>query len=98
MKYNRTMIISEIRSLKREISHRFHGDVIGIFGSYARNEEDESSDLDILVKFDENATLLDLIGMGQYLESKLSCKVDVLSQNAMKKEIEPYILEDLIAV
>jgi len=54
--------------------------------------------LDILVKFDDNATLLDLVGISQYLESKLNCKVDVLSENAVRKEIEPYILNDMIAV
>ncbi|MCH7612896.1 MAG: nucleotidyltransferase family protein [Candidatus Marinimicrobia bacterium] len=98
MKHNKRTIIAEIQSLKPDITHRFHGDIIGIFGSYARDEATDKSDLDILVKFYDNATLIDLVGMSQYLETKLNCKVDVLSENAVRQEIKPTILNDLIAL
>ncbi|MBC8345054.1 MAG: nucleotidyltransferase domain-containing protein [Candidatus Marinimicrobia bacterium] len=95
---NKYTIISGIKSMKNQLTRRFHGEVIGIFGSYARDEATQKSDLDILVRFNENATLIDLVGMSQYLESKLKCNVDILSDKAMKKEFEPYIKNDLIAI
>ncbi|MCH7731136.1 MAG: nucleotidyltransferase family protein [Candidatus Marinimicrobia bacterium] len=95
---NRESILITISELKPEILRKYKAEIKGIFGSYARGEANEDSDLDVLVHFQKNATLLDLAGLGEFLESKLGCKVDVLSQRAMRAETVPFIMEDLIPV
>jgi len=68
---------------------------IGVFGSYARNENKQDSDLDILVSFDSDLTLFDLIGMEHELTSKLGIKVDLFTERSLNKKIEPYIFDHL---
>ncbi len=55
-----------------------------------------NSDLDILVNFDVGDTLIDLVGVQQYLENKLGYKVGVVSQRALREEIRANVLNDLI--
>jgi len=69
---------------------------LGLFGSYARGEQKKTSDIDILVKFRDNATLFDFVGLGEFLEEKLKKKVDLVSEGGVRKEIEKNIRQDLI--
>ena len=59
--------VNQIRLLilerKDEIKEKFKAEIIGIFGSYARGEEKEGSDIDVLVRFGEGASLLSLWGL-----------------------------------
>ena len=54
--------VNQIRLLilerKDEIKEKFKAEIIGIFGSYARGEEKEGSDIDVLIRFEEGASLL----------------------------------------
>lgn len=85
-----------LRQLGDQIFQDYKAEVEGIFGSYARGEEQEGSDLDILVNLEENATLFDLVGLGDFLEEALGCKVDIVSKRALREEIKPYVFADLI--
>lgn len=91
-------IKSDIKDLQKEIEKEFHARVIGVFGSYARGQQKEKSDLDILVKFFEGATLFDFIGLAEYLEDKLSLKVDIVSERAVRPEIKDEIFKQVIKV
>lgn len=95
---SRDEILKILRALKEEIGRDYKAEVAGIFGSYARNEEDQDSDLDVLVDFEEGATLYDLVGLAQFLEDTLGCRVDLVSKRALRKEIEPYVIKDLVTV
>jgi predicted nucleotidyltransferase len=69
---------------------------IGIFGSYARKENTPESDLDILVKFKNGITLLQLINLENELSEKLGIKVDLVTEGAVKnKKLKKYIQKDL---
>ena len=68
---------------------------IGIFGSAARGEDDEESDVDFLVDFAPGASLHDLVGLQQALEDRLGIKVDVVSRGGLL-ERDPDILDDLV--
>jgi predicted nucleotidyltransferase len=92
----REEILKILKSLKEEVRERYKVEIEGIFGSYARGEEKEISDIDILVDFQKGANLFDLVGLANFLEEKLKCKVDVVSKRALREEIKPYVLEDLI--
>ncbi len=54
-------IINVIKDLKNEIEQKYKAEIVGIFGSFVRGEQKEGSDVDIIVRFHENATLFDFI-------------------------------------
>ncbi len=91
-------IIEILHNLKKEISEKYKADIKGIFGSYARDEQNRHSDIDILVEFHKGATLLDVVRLNNFLEEKLQTKVDVVSQRAIRKEIADDIYKDIVYV
>jgi len=70
---------------------------IGVFGSFARNENKASSDLDILLFLNRNnkVSLLDLIDVEQKLSEALGIKVDLVTERSLNPLIRPYIEKDL---
>lgn len=69
---------------------------IGIFGSFARREETPESDIDILVKFRETLSLLDLVKIHRELSQILGKKVDLVTEASVKNErLKRYIYNDL---
>jgi uncharacterized protein len=87
-----------IRERKDEIKKEFRAEIVGIFGSYARGEEKEESDIDILVRFREGATLLHLTGLGFYLEDLFGVHVDVVSERALHPMMRDDLLRELVPV
>jgi hypothetical protein len=69
-----------------------------LFGSYARNEQTQESDVDILVDFEKQANLFDLIGLQQNLSELLKLKVDLLSSKGVSKFMLPYIEKDKVLI
>jgi len=69
---------------------------IGIFGSFARNEDNSQSDIDLLVSFYKTPSLLQLIRMETELSNKLGQKVDLITEGAIKNSrIKESIYRDL---
>ena len=67
-----------------------------MFGSYARGEQNANSDIDLLVKFKETPSLLQLIKIENELSKKLGLKVDLITEGAVKnKIIKAQIKQDL---
>lgn len=91
-------VLKTLQHLKKEISKNYKAEIQGIFGSYAREDQNLDSDVDILVKFQQGATLLDLARLSRFLEDKLQLKVDIVSERALRKEIESEIYKDLVLV
>lgn len=69
-----------------------------IFGSYARNEQTETSDIDILVDFKKTPDLLTFIEMEEYLSKKLNSNVDLVPKRKLKAQIKDKILQEAIDV
>ncbi len=69
---------------------------IRIFGSYARGEQKESSDLDILVEFEEPIDLFGFVELENYLSDLLGIKVDLTVKGALKSRIRDRILKESI--
>ena len=89
-------ILESLQSLKHEVHKRYKAELKGIFGSYTRDEARKDSDIDILVEFRKGATLLDLTGLGNFLEGKIGRKIDVVSQRAVRKELRSSIYSDMV--
>ncbi len=91
-------IITILRSLEEEIRKEYKAKIMGVFGSYVRGEQKESSDVDILANFHEGATLFDLVGLADFLEEKLDVKVDIVSERAVREELKEQILKEVVMV
>jgi uncharacterized protein len=73
---DREYILKELRDLKSELRDRYEVSKIGIFGSVARNEANETSDVDIVVDMEPN--ILKRVNLKIELEQKFGRKVDVI--------------------
>jgi len=73
----------------------FHPVRIGIFGSVARGENTENSDIDILYQLKESVGLFNIVRMKDHLEEKLNVKVDLVSEKYVHPKLKPYIMNDL---
>jgi len=85
------MITTQQVAVIREITGKLNPVMVGIFGSYARNEQTEESDLDVLIDFDSRINLLDLIGLEQELSAILGVKVDLITVKSVDERLRPYI-------
>ncbi len=87
-----------LENLKDYIRKEYRAEIIGIFGSYARGEQKETSDLDILVEFEESAGigLLKFINLENYLSDLLEIKVDLVMKSALKPRIGKHILKETV--
>jgi predicted nucleotidyltransferase len=92
------MISIDQQELIKELTSPYKPTYLGVFGSFARGEQDSESDLDILVDFEENLDLLELIGLEQKLSEKLNLKVDLITYRSLNELIKPYIEKDLIQI
>lgn len=80
------------------LSEKYFIKEIGIFGSYARQEQTEKSDIDIVVSFSKPVGLFHFMDLEEYLQELLGEKIDLVSQKAIKPTIKPYVVKDLIFV
>lgn len=67
-----------------------------VFGSVARGEADEKSDIDLLVEFESGRSLLDHAGLRLELQDLLGCKVDVVSERGIKPRIRERVLREAV--
>lgn len=77
---------------------KYHVKQLGIFGSYARGDQNEQSDLDILVDFDAPVGLFDFIRLENYLSEIVDKKVDLVTRRALKPIIRADVLKEVIYV
>ena len=89
--------LKTIKSLQSELK-KFKVRDIGLFGSVVRGEQKQSSDIDVLVDFTDDADLFDFVGLGIFLEEKLGQKVDVVPKNSLRKELRDRVLKEVVTV
>lgn len=94
---NKEEIIKSIKALHGELK-KYKVREIGVFGSVVRGEQKQASDIDVLVDFEDNADLFDLVGLGLFLEERLGRKVDVVPKRALRKEIRDSVLKEVVPV
>ena len=71
---------------------------IRVFGSAARGDTDEQSDIDFLVEMESGRSLLDMGGLLMDLQALLGCKVDVVSVKGLKARIRDRVLKEAVPV
>lgn len=74
---------------------RYKPNRIGIFGSYARNENNSNSDIDIFIDFQDKISLFDLGGIKYELSEILNRPVDIVTGNGLNKRLRNSVMKDL---
>ena len=85
---------SKLKELKPILHQKFFVDKIGYFGSYSRNEQNELSDIDILVSFSKPLGW-EFFDLQEFLENQLKVKVDLVSEKAIKEQLRHIILNSV---
>ncbi|MGH9840384.1 MAG: nucleotidyltransferase family protein [Blastocatellia bacterium] len=78
-----------------EICRRNDVAEVGVFGSFARGEANEQSDIDLLVRFSSRKSLLDLVALERQLTAAMGRKVDLLTEAAISPYLREGIMRDL---
>ncbi len=87
-------IENKLKELKPVLLRKYFVDKIGYFGSYSRNEQNENSDIDILVSF-KKPLGWEFFDLQELLENELKIKVDLLSEKALKRQLRQIILKNV---
>ena len=96
--YTTDQILSILRNKKSQLQQRYPISELGIFGSYARGDFNEKSDIDILVDFNERIDGFDYIRLAHELEDAFRHKIDIVSRKGIKPQYLPYVEKNLIHV
>ena len=79
-----------------QIAAKYGADNIRVFGSVARNEATDESDIDFLMDIEPGHSLLNRIGLIQELEDLLGCKVDVAKPQILHEAVREEILKECV--
>ncbi len=95
--YTLEKILQTLRQYKPELQKKYPISRLGVFGSYARGEATEKSDIDIAV--DINGTMgLNFIAMADEIENLFGIKVDVVPRRSIKPHFLTYVEKDIVYV
>lgn len=83
---DKIIILNYLKDHLNEFKDKFEVETIGIFGSYARDEAKEDSDIDIFVKM--KPALFDMVAIKEQIENDLHKKVDIVR---LKDKMNPYL-------
>lgn len=91
--------IKEIIEKQRHIlKHTYDVEDLGIFGSVARGENNDISDIDVLVRFLKPVGMFKFIELEEYLSKLLGNKVDLVTTRALKPAIKNEVLQEVVYV
>jgi len=79
-----------------ELARKYHSNNIRVFGSVAKGENTESSDVDFLIDPDPQQDLFDVIRLRRSLQELLKCDVDIVHSTALHHSIKQEILESAV--
>lgn len=90
-------VVDILKAHKEEFFSKYPLKEMALFGSYSRGDQNDESDVDILVKF-EKPVGMEFLYLSYDLEELLRKKVDLVSANAIKPQYFSFIQKDLIYV
>jgi predicted nucleotidyltransferase len=91
-------ILEVLRQQIPMLAERYNVETLEVFGSYVRSEQKKDSDLDVLVTFEEDPSLLTYIAIENYLSDLLGIKVDLVMKDSLKPKIGQQSLQEAIPV
>lgn len=94
-------LLETLRESNREIKRRFHAEIVAIFGSYARGEQSQDSDLDVLYRIEnpEKFGLVEIDGLENYLKKLVHVpSVDLVNEKYVNPIVQLEIENDIVYV
>ena len=95
---NRDRVLALLAEHKPVLAERFGVQRLALFGSFARDTAREDSDVDVLVAFDGPATAKRYFGVQFYLEDLFGREVDLVTEDALRSRLRPYVERDAVAI
>ena len=95
---NREQVLALLRAHKATLAQRFGVTELAVFGSFARDQAADESDVDILVSFRGKADWQRYFGAQFYLEDLLGRPVDLVTDKALRTELRPYVEGEAVHV
>ena len=96
--YSTSQILQILKAKKPELETKYMISELGLFGSYARGDFNERSDIDILVDFKARIDGFDYIKLAHELEDTFNYKIDLVSRKGIKPGYLPFVEKNLIHV
>ena len=90
--------LSVLTRLKPQLQKQFGVSELALFGSAARDELRPDSDIDVLVKFDATPSSARYFGVQFAIEDAMGMPVDLVTENALRRELRPYVERERIRV
>jgi len=78
-----------------DILKRYGAKSISLFGSYARGDFKDDSDIDVLVEFEDTITLIDLAHIIRIVKENIGLTLDIVTKNALSPYLASSIEKDL---
>jgi len=94
----RGVLLADRREEILRLAAKYGARNVRVFGSAARGEADEASDIDFLVEMEPGRSLLDLGGLQVELETVRGCPVDVVTEKGLKTRIGGRVLAEAVSV
>jgi len=91
-------LIKKIEAHKDNLKEKFSVESLAIFGSVSKGTAGPDSDIDILIKFKKTPGLFGFIDLKQYLEVIVGRSIDLVTENALKKQLRDEILKEAVRV
>ena len=95
---NRDQVIETLQSHRQTLAERFGVTSLALFGSFARDQATEASDIDILAEFESAPSWRLYFGAQAYLQDVLGRPVDLATIAEVREEMRPYVAKDAINV
>lgn len=89
-------LLTDKRDEILQLAKQYKAHNVRVFGSVARGEANEESDVDFLVEFEQGTTLVDYVAFMQELEVLLTRKVDVVGEKNLREEIRANVMKDIV--
>ena|SRR6266496_1888361 len=96
--YTLDQILKILKEKKPDLQKRYPISELGVFGSYARGDYNEKSDIDILVDFNDRIDGFRYIRLAHELEDLFNYRIDIVSRGGIKPRYLPYVEKNLIHV
>jgi len=95
---NKQAVLKRLTDNSEEIRQRFPVKTLAVFGSVARDEAVDNSDVDVLVVFNQRATFDLFMDLKFYLEELLGMSVDLVTDKALRPQVRQAVEQELIHV
>ena len=88
----------ELELLKPTLKNRFKVETVEIFGSYARGEQTDASDVDLLVTYSQMTSFFTIYDLEKFLQRKLGVRVDVVAKKFLNPHLKDKVLQEAVSV